>query len=39
MTGIDASSEILAEADYATEFVQIKHPYYKGHMARKGIEF
>ncbi len=39
MTGIDASPEIIAASDYATEFVQVKHPYYKGHMARKGIEY
>lgn len=39
LTGIDAAPEIIAAADYATEFVQIKHPYYQGHLARKGIEF
>ena len=39
LTGIDAASEIIAASDYATEFVQVKHPYYKGHMARRGIEF
>ena len=39
LTGIDAPPEIQAAADYVTEFCQIKHPYYKGHMARKGIEY
>lgn len=39
MTGRYAPSEILEEADYATEFVQIKHPYYNGYVARKGIEY
>jgi cob(I)alamin adenosyltransferase len=39
MTGRSASSEILELSDYATEFVQIKHPYYKGSVARKGIEY
>jgi cob(I)alamin adenosyltransferase len=39
MTGRYAPSEILEQADYATEFVQIKHPYYNGYVARKGIEY
>ena len=39
LTGIDAAPEIQAAADYVTEFRQVKHPYYKGHMARKGIEY
>ena len=39
MTGRSAPPEILAQADYATEFVQIKHPYYRGSTARKGIEY
>ncbi|MCB2225637.1 MAG: cob(I)yrinic acid a,c-diamide adenosyltransferase [Desulfarculaceae bacterium] len=39
LTGIDASPVIQEAADYVTEFRQVKHPYYKGHMARKGIEF
>jgi cob(I)alamin adenosyltransferase len=39
MTGRYVPSEILEQADYATEFVQIKHPYYKGSVARKGIEY
>ncbi len=39
MTGIDADPAIRAGADYVTEFVQRKHPYYSGHIARKGIEY
>ena len=39
MTGRYAPSEIMEKADYATEFVQIKHPYYDGYVARKGIEY
>jgi cob(I)alamin adenosyltransferase len=39
MTGRSAPAEILAQADYSTEFVQIKHPYYSGSAARKGIEY
>jgi cob(I)alamin adenosyltransferase len=39
MTGRSAPSEILELADYATEFVQVKHPYYSGAKARKGIEY
>jgi cob(I)alamin adenosyltransferase len=39
MTGRSAPAEILDQADYATEFVQIKHPYYSGSVARRGIEY
>jgi cob(I)alamin adenosyltransferase len=39
MTGRSAPAEILDQADYATEFIQIKHPYYSGSVARKGIEY
>jgi len=39
MTGIDAPEEFINLADYVTEFVQIKHPYYSGALARKGIEY
>ena len=39
MTGINAPSEIVAMADYVTELAQVKHPYYKGTRARKGIEY
>lgn len=39
MTGMDADPAIRAGADYVTEFVARKHPYYSGHIARKGIEY
>ena len=39
MTGIDAPDEFINLADYVTEFIQIKHPYYSGARARKGIEY
>ncbi|MBF0531116.1 MAG: cob(I)yrinic acid a,c-diamide adenosyltransferase [Deltaproteobacteria bacterium] len=39
LTGSAAPPEIVAVADYVTEFVQIKHPYYSGASARHGVEF
>lgn len=39
MSGADAPAEVRAGADYVTEFVQRKHPYYSGHIARRGIEY
>ena len=39
MTGSHAPPEIVEAADYATEFIQSKHPYYSGVPARIGIEF
>ncbi len=39
MTGMHAPLELIRTADYATEFSQVKHPYYKGIRARKGIEY
>jgi cob(I)alamin adenosyltransferase len=39
MTGISAPPDVLAMADYVTELVQVKHAYYKGARARKGIEY
>lgn len=39
MTGREALPEFTRLADYVTEFVQIKHPYYSGARARKGIEY
>ena len=39
MTGITAPAEIMEMADYVTELVQVKHPYYSGARARKGIEY
>ena len=39
MTGINAPADIMEMADYVTEFVQVKHAYYSGARARKGIEY
>lgn len=39
MTGRLAPPAIIEAADYVTELVQIKHPYYSGVRARKGIEY
>ena len=39
MTGRSAPPELVREADYVTEFVQIKHPYYSGAKSREGIEY
>ena len=39
MTGRNVPPELMKMADYATEFVQRKHPYYRGAKARKGVEF
>ena len=39
MTGRDPTPDLMRLSDYATEFVQKKHPYYGGTRARKGIEY
>lgn len=39
MTGRDAPPELINSADYVTELIQIKHAYYSGARARKGIEY
>jgi len=39
MTGVSAPSDLIDLADYVTELRQIKHPYYIGTKARRGIEF
>ena len=39
MTGADASWSLIEMADYVTEYKQIKHAYYAGAKARRGIEF
>lgn len=39
MTGASASWSLIQLADYVTEYKQIKHAYYAGAKARKGIEF
>lgn len=39
MTGRKAPPEFVELADYVTELRQIKHPYYAGAKARRGIEY
>lgn len=39
LTGRDAPAELIAAADYVTEFIEVKHPFQRGIRARKGIEF
>jgi len=39
MTGRSAPPEFVRKADYVTEFVQIKHPYYNGAKSCEGIEY
>jgi cob(I)alamin adenosyltransferase len=39
LTGRGASQEVIDRADLVTEMREIKHPYQKGHLAQKGIDF
>ncbi len=39
LTGRGAPPEILARADLVTEMREVKHPYYAGVKAQKGVEF
>lgn len=39
LTGHNKYDELLAEADLVTEMKMVKHPYYKGILAKKGIDF
>ena len=39
MTGRDVPQELICLADYVSEIKMIKHPYEKGILARRGIEF
>ncbi len=39
LTGRSARPEIIEKADLVTEMREIKHPYQKGIMAQKGIDF
>ncbi len=39
LTGHHASKKIIELADLVTEMQQIKHPYQKGILAKKGIDF
>lgn len=39
LTGHHASKELIDIADLATEMKEVKHPYQKGILAKKGIDF
>lgn len=39
MTGHKRIKKLIEQADLVTEMKMIKHPYYKGVMAKKGIDF
>jgi len=39
LTGRHAKREIIELSDYATYFQLLKHPFYKGKPARKGIDY
>lgn len=39
LTGRDFPEAIKARADYVTTMEQTKHPFDKGHLPRKGVEF
>ncbi len=39
LTGRDAPEEVIKVSDYVTEMKEIKHPYEKGIIARRGIEY
>lgn len=39
LTGRNPSTELLAEADYITEMRAVRHPYQRGELARRGIEW
>ena len=39
LTGRDFPLSLIEKADYVSEINKIKHPYDKGILARKGIEF
>ena len=39
MTGHNKYNELLEAADLVTEMKMLKHPYYKGVMAKEGIDY
>ncbi len=39
ITGRDATKELIRESDLVTEMKKVKHPFDKGLMARKGIDY
>jgi len=38
-TGHDKFDKIIAASDLASEITMVKHPYYRGILAQKGIDF
>ncbi|MCJ2514089.1 MAG: cob(I)yrinic acid a,c-diamide adenosyltransferase [Candidatus Thermoplasmatota archaeon] len=39
LTGRYSHPEVIKIADIVTEMLEIKHPYQKGIIARKGVDF
>ncbi|MFC1905754.1 cob(I)yrinic acid a,c-diamide adenosyltransferase [Chloroflexota bacterium] len=39
LTGRNADSQVIAKADLVTMMVKVKHPYDRGVLARKGIDY
>ncbi|RJP34615.1 MAG: cob(I)yrinic acid a,c-diamide adenosyltransferase, partial [Candidatus Omnitrophota bacterium] len=39
LTGRSAADWVIAEADLVTEMKEVKHPYQKGVLAQKGIDW
>jgi cob(I)alamin adenosyltransferase len=39
LTGRYAHPEVIARADLVTEMREIKHPFHKGIISRRGIEY
>ena len=39
VTGHQATERLISLADYYTEFIQHKHPFYQGVKAREGVEY
>ena len=39
LTGHYAPREIIAQADLVTEMVSLKHPFKKGILAKKGVDY
>jgi ATP:corrinoid adenosyltransferase len=39
MTGHKKYNELIKQADLVSEMKMIKHPYYQGQIAQKGIDY
>jgi cob(I)alamin adenosyltransferase len=39
LTGRNAHPSVVARADLVTEMVEVKHPYQKGVLAQKGLDY